>query len=521
MMKDEQKTKEQLVEELAELQAKLAEGKLREESLERQSKEAQVILDAAPVMIAYKNKDDHFTRVNAAFANFVGLPAEEILGRTTFDLVEPREVAQRGRDHDLEVIRTGIPVLNQLVQWSGFSSNKTIWALYSKLPFYDSDGTISGTVSFVIDVDDRKKVEDDLIASEKRYRALVENLTAGFVLFEVVQDNNGVPVDLIIIAANKGFETTTGLNTQDVVGKYLTRVLPGIENDAADWIGTYGQVALTGKSREFEQGSEHLGYSYSIVAYQAGPKQCAVTFTDITDRKHIELELIRLERLRAVGELSAGVSHNLNNILTGVILPAQMIKPKINDPELLEEIDVIINSGERARDLARRLHLSVRSIEDDIPEGININEVICEVVHSTRPRWKDETEAKNLIIELVTKLGDDVQYIKGTKSRLFDILNNFIFNAIDAMPEGGRITITTELVKKCVQLVFSDTGTGIDAETVQHIFKPFFTTKKDKGTGLGLSTVYNTVAQWGGEILVESTPGEGTTFTRNLSQRFS
>ena len=112
------------------MQAKLAEGKLREESLERQSKEAQIILDAAPVMIAYKNKDDHFTRVNAAFANFVGLPAEEILGRTTFDLVEPREVAKRGRDHDLEVIRTGIPVFNQLVQWSGFSSNKNIWALY-------------------------------------------------------------------------------------------------------------------------------------------------------------------------------------------------------------------------------------------------------------------------------------------------------------------------------------------------------------------------------------------------------
>lgn len=120
---------------------------------------------------------------------------------------------------------------------------------------------------------------------EARYRTLFENMNTGFVLFEVVQNEQGKPVDLLILAANKSFEKTTGLNLRDAIGKRLTDVLPGIEKDEADWIGTYSNVAISGKSHQFEQGSELLGYFYSISAFQAEPNQCAVTFLDITERK--------------------------------------------------------------------------------------------------------------------------------------------------------------------------------------------------------------------------------------------
>ncbi|MBN2610359.1 MAG: PAS domain-containing protein, partial [Bacteroidales bacterium] len=129
------------------------------------------------------------------------------------------------------------------------------------------------------------------------YRSLFENMNAGFVLFEVVQNEQGIPVDLIVIAANEGFGKTTGLKLKDSVGMYLTHVLPGIEKDEADWIGTYSKVALSGESIQFEQGSELLGVYYSISAFQAGPKQCAVTFVDITERKNAELDLIRMSRI--------------------------------------------------------------------------------------------------------------------------------------------------------------------------------------------------------------------------------
>ena len=510
------------------------------------------------------------------------------------------------------------------------------------------------TGNLLLNVLERQQAENNLIESERRYRGLFENMPVGFVLFEVVQDDKGVPVDLIIIAANNGFVTTTGLNTQEVIGKRLMRVLPGIENDAADWIRTYGKIALTGEPRQFEQGSELLGYYYSITAYQAGPKQCAVTFLDITERKqaaekvkqqqyylekaqelgqigtweldiranklywtdencrifgvptgsvvnyeiflekiypddreyvdrewsaalegkpydiehrlntdgitrwvrekadvefneegvavkaigftqditerkqaeenlryermraqqyldvagvmlialgidqrvtlinpkgceilgyseeevlgqnwfdkflpednidavkrvfeqivsgdiepvryyenpiarkdgsmrtiawhnsvlhdasgrisglfssgediterkHMEQELIRLERLRAVGELSAGVSHNLNNILTNVLGPAQLLKRKTDDPELLREVDDIVTSAVRARDLVHELHLSVRTQEEESRHPVSVIKVIGEAVQTSRPRWKDEPEAQGVSIGL-------------------------------------------------------------------------------------------------------------------------
>ncbi|MDE2369061.1 MAG: response regulator [Burkholderiales bacterium] len=152
----------------------------------------------------------------------------------------------------------------------------------------DATGRITGLSGTVQRITERKRTEVALRESEARYRSLFENMNTGFVLFEVVPDDEGAAVDLLILAANGAFETTTGLKAADVIGRRLTEALPGIENDAAGWIRVYAAVALSGEPRNFEQGSELLGAFLSVSAYQAGPRQCGVTFQDITARKAAE-----------------------------------------------------------------------------------------------------------------------------------------------------------------------------------------------------------------------------------------
>ena len=232
----------------------------------------------------------------------------------------------------------------------------------------------------------------------------------------------------------------------------------------------------------------------------------------IAERKQIEQELVRLERLRALGEMSAGVSHNLNNLLTGILGPAQLIQIHSDDPRVIREAAAIVGSSQRAADLVNRLHLAVRNEEETETEPVAVNRAVQEAVETARPRWKDEAEAGGITIDVAIDLGD-VPPIEGTKAGLHDILLNLLFNAVDALPEGGAVQISTTAVDGGVRLMVSDSGIGMDEETRRRVFEPFFTTKMNVGTGLGLSVVYGAVNRWGGRIDVQSAPGRGTTFT--------
>ena len=141
--------------------------------------------------------------------------------------------------------------------------------------------------------------------------------------------------------------------------------------------------------------------------------------------------------------------------------------------------------------------------------------MVQQAVQAARPRWKDEPEARGKIVEVVTQL-EEVPPVRGTEAGLHDALLNLLFNAVDAMLQGGTITIGVRQVEEAVELTVADTGIGMDEETRRRVFEPFFTTKMDVGTGLGLSTVYRMVTSWGGRVEVESAPGKGSRFILRL-----
>lgn len=232
---------------------------------------------------------------------------------------------------------------------------------------------------------------------------------------------------------------------------------------------------------------------------------------EIEERRQTERELVRLERLRALGEMSAGVSHNLNNLLVGILGPSEMLLSEQIDPNTKELVEMIHIASLRAADLVRRLHQAVQVESEIALESVSLDRAVKEAVHTTRPRWQDEAQARGVPIEVITELGDSSP-ITGTRDELHHVLVNLIFNAVDALPTGGTITLRTWQAEEEVRLSVRDTGVGMDEETSRRIFDPFFTTKKDVGTGLGLSTVYGSVNRWGGRVEVESKPGEGTAF---------
>ena len=243
-------------------------------------------------------------------------------------------------------------------------------------------------------------------------------------------------------------------------------------------------------------------------------KRTAELQKEITERKRMEQELIRLERMRVRGEMVQGINHNLNNLLCAVLLPAQLLKDNLEDPLCRQRAEMIETAAEKAAELVRRLNRVAKG-QDEKPESVALSSRVMEAVESTRSRWQTEPEGRGIAIDLVTKL-EDVPPIRGTASEVNDILVNLIFNAVDAMPEGGTITIVTRAMGDQVHLFVSDTGIGMDEETQRRVFEPLFTTKFDTGSGLGLYSVHTSVSNWGGDITVNSTLGNGTTFTLRL-----
>jgi two-component system NtrC family sensor kinase len=222
-------------------------------------------------------------------------------------------------------------------------------------------------------------------------------------------------------------------------------------------------------------------------------------------------QIDRSEKLASLGRLAAGVAHEINNPLTGVLTFAHLLRDKPNmDDQDREDLDLIIRETTRAAEIVRRL-LDFSRERAVIIERLEINEV----VRRTMQLIRNQKLFDGIVID--ERLAENLPEIDGDMNRLQQVLLNLTLNSCEAMPDGGTITVATSRTGDGVCVEIADTGNGIKPEVMERIFEPFFTTKPvGQGTGLGLAVSYGIIQQHGGSIEVESEPGKGTKFIITL-----
>ena len=226
-------------------------------------------------------------------------------------------------------------------------------------------------------------------------------------------------------------------------------------------------------------------------------------------------QVVEQERDRALTQMASGIAHDFNNALstvrgfTDLLLEAP--EKREDEETLLKYLHLIDKATTRASDTVRRMRKFYRPREETVLVSLDINETVEEAISMTRPRWKDQAEAEGAAITVEQDLSE-VPPVKGNESELHEMLTNLIFNAIDAMPEGGTLRFHTRQEENYVLIEVSDNGRGMDEEVIQHCWEPFYTTKVQTGTGLGLSVIKGIVNRHEGSIEVSSEPGEGATF---------
>ena len=223
---------------------------------------------------------------------------------------------------------------------------------------------------------------------------------------------------------------------------------------------------------------------------------------------------IHAQKMAALGELSFGVAHNVNNTLTGILGRAQLILRNSNDPAKVEAgLDLIIKSAEDGAHIIRRIQDFARQRPSREFETISVAELLKDACEMTRPRWESRSEFAPIRFALHA---DCQAFVKGDAVELREVLVNMIYNAVDAMPSGGEVRVATQETRDRVVLCITDTGTGMTSEVKQRLFDPFFTTKGKAGTGMGLAVSFGIIRRHEGSIEVESEPGRGTTFKISL-----
>jgi PAS domain S-box-containing protein len=341
-----------------------------------------------------------------------------------------------------------------------------------------------------------------LTESEAKYRILVESSPQGIL---ILQSGKAV-------FANPALAQMTARTVTELL-------LPGF--DPLSLFAEDSRQAI----RQMASAPEHHRASVAVemerdaarifVEAQAAPllfqKEPAtmLLLSDVTAMKDLQDRLMRGEKLRALGELAAGVAHDFNNNLGIILGRTQLLLMRASEPELVGGLNVIRQAAMDGGEAVRRIQQFSRVREDRAHEALDLPGIAEEVVEITRGKWKNESERRGVKVEVTLEAKDPLP-ILGSRAEIREALTNLIFNSVDALPRGGTIVIRTRSEQDMSVLEVADSGVGMSEDVRDRMFEPFFTTKGSSGNGLGLAMVYGIVSRHHGTVEVDTAPDRGT-----------
>jgi PAS domain S-box-containing protein len=466
-------------------------------------------LDEAAI-VATTDQTGRITYVNDKFCEISKYDREELLGQ------DHRII--NSNYHPTEFIRNIWTTIAGGNVWHGELRNRAkdgsiYWVDTTIVPFVDEKGKPFQYTAIRYEITERKLAEERI-----RQQAELLNKTHDAV---IVCDLN-----YRIIYWNKGAENMYGWDTAEIIGSNIAEVLflgghgelEAMRSDFED-AGVWSGEA---KRRSKDNAEVNVKARWTLVTGEHGePDYILIVHTDVTEQKRAEEHLLRAQRMESIGTLAGGIAHDLNNILSPIMMAVEMMQLEDPSAEQVRWLGMIKENTERGADLVKQVLTFAR--------GLGGERVCVQVKHVIKDLIKvlGETFPKNIHVKF--EIDPDLWPVSADPTQIHQVIMNVCLNARDAMPNGGTLKISAENIEidenyaqlnpsakpgTYIVIIIEDTGTGMSAEVMGRIFDPFYTTKEvGKGTGLGLSTTHSIVNSHGGFLNVYSEPGKGAKFS--------
>jgi PAS domain S-box-containing protein len=452
-----------------------------------------------------------------------GFSKEDMLGKHASILtIDDKEMRKKILEDQAELFEKGFATYEAVYKSNG---GRYIDVECTSSMIKNEKGDYIAGVSIIRDISDRKRVEKEIKKTKEFLENVIESSRDGI----VITDENGN-----ILSVNSAMENMCRFNKNELIGEHISifaaedkstieKLIEKMEELFKKGFTTYETMHKTK-----EDSYINVECNSSMIKDEKGNYIAGVNIIrNITERKKMEQQLLQSEKLKSLGELAGGVSHDFNNVLAAILGRIQLLRMNTETPlgkqerrksmhDLKKGLEVIEKAAKDGAETVRRIQeFSRRRTADKDFEQVDINELIDNALEFTKMRWKDDAESKGIEI-VIQKDFFSLPPTTGSGAELREVFTNLINNALDAMPQGGNISIKSFKENNSICVKIKDTGTGIPKTLHDKIFDPFFTTKGVQSTGLGLSVSYGIINRHRGTITVDSIEGEGTTFTIKL-----